>query len=90
MSYRWEPNSFGYHGDDGRKYSANWKGEPYAAGFSTGTHTFVHTSMTGGTNLLFCITSPQGSMQLCCSEDAVSSDLRFLFAQAMLSARACT
>eukprot|EP00242_Pyramimonas_sp_CCMP2087_P016646 CAMPEP_0198207392 /NCGR_PEP_ID=MMETSP1445-20131203/10846_1 /TAXON_ID=36898 /ORGANISM="Pyramimonas sp., Strain CCMP2087" /LENGTH=406 /DNA_ID=CAMNT_0043880401 /DNA_START=223 /DNA_END=1439 /DNA_ORIENTATION=+ len=32
----WELNSYGYHGDDGNKYSATWKGEKYSTGFTTG------------------------------------------------------
>lgn len=33
---RWEPNSYGYHGDDGRKYCANGKGEEYGPKFTAG------------------------------------------------------
>ncbi len=33
---RWEPNSYGYHADDGRKYCANGKGEEYGPKFTAG------------------------------------------------------
>ena len=34
---RWEPNSYGYHGDDGKKFHASGQGEVYANKmFSTG------------------------------------------------------
>jgi hypothetical protein len=29
----WEPGSYGYHGDDGRKFHNNSRGEPYAVKF---------------------------------------------------------
>jgi len=32
----WETNSFGYHGDDGRKYQASGRGQHFAAPFGTG------------------------------------------------------
>ena len=32
----WEPGTFGYHGDDGRKYHARGSGEPYGPRFGTG------------------------------------------------------
>lgn len=32
----WEPGSYGYHGDDGRKYCNSGRGEEYAAQFGTG------------------------------------------------------
>lgn len=33
---RWEPQSYGYHGDDGKKYHANGHGDDYGPTFSTG------------------------------------------------------
>eukprot|EP00983_Pelagomonas_calceolata_P131774 1161809-Pelagomonas_calceolata.AAC.4 len=33
---RWEANSYGYHGDDGQKYSSSGKGEEYGPMFGTG------------------------------------------------------
>lgn len=35
-SNRWEPNSYGYHGDDGKKFHANGGGEDYGPLFTTG------------------------------------------------------
>ena len=32
----WEPGTFGYHGDDGRKYHARGSGEPYGPRFGNG------------------------------------------------------
>lgn len=32
----WEPNSYGYHGDDGHKFSSSGHGAPYGPRFSTG------------------------------------------------------
>lgn len=32
----WEVNSYGYHGDDGKLYHGQGRGEPYAQGFTTG------------------------------------------------------
>lgn len=32
----WEPGTFGYHGDDGRKYHARGSGEPYGPHFGNG------------------------------------------------------
>ena len=33
---RWEPNSYGYHGDDGKKFHANGAGEDYGPLFTSG------------------------------------------------------
>jgi hypothetical protein len=33
---RWEPGSFGYHGDDGLRYAASGKGEEYGPRFGAG------------------------------------------------------
>lgn len=33
---RWEPNSYGYHGDDGRKFLNSGKGEEYGPTYGTG------------------------------------------------------
>ena len=33
---RWEPNSYGYHGDDGKKFHANGAGEDYGPVFTSG------------------------------------------------------
>jgi hypothetical protein len=33
---RWEKNSYGYHGDDGKKYHASGRGEAYGPTFTTG------------------------------------------------------
>lgn len=35
-TFRWELNSYGYHGDDGHKFSASGHGAPYGPRFSTG------------------------------------------------------
>jgi hypothetical protein len=35
-SASWEVNSYGYHGDDGKKFGANARGEAYGPTFSTG------------------------------------------------------
>ena len=35
-SNRWEANSYGYHGDDGKKFHANGGGEDYGPLFTTG------------------------------------------------------
>mmetsp|Transcript_45085 Transcript_45085/g.134586 ORF Transcript_45085/g.134586 Transcript_45085/m.134586 type:complete len:177 (+) Transcript_45085:167-697(+) len=32
----WEPGSYGYHGDDGKKFGGNGKGEDYGPRYSTG------------------------------------------------------
>jgi len=32
----WEPGSYGYHGEDGKKYSGSYSGDVYSSGFSTG------------------------------------------------------
>ncbi|KAG0575397.1 hypothetical protein KC19_5G001400 [Ceratodon purpureus] len=32
----WEVNSYGYHGDDGKLYHGQGRGEPYGQGFTTG------------------------------------------------------
>ena len=36
---RWERSSFGYHGDDGKKYHDSGRGEAYGPPFSTGPST---------------------------------------------------
>ncbi len=33
----WEPNSFGYHGDDGHRFSGSGVGTPYGPMYSTGS-----------------------------------------------------
>ena len=33
---RWEANSYGYHGDDGRKFAATPRGDAYGPTFTTG------------------------------------------------------
>lgn len=33
---RWEPHSYGYHGDDGKKFHANGQGEEYGPHFEAG------------------------------------------------------
>jgi hypothetical protein len=33
---RWDPNTYGYHGDDGRKYQGTAKGEEYGPTFGSG------------------------------------------------------
>jgi hypothetical protein len=33
---RWDIGSYGYHGDDGRKYSGSGKGDEYGPTFTTG------------------------------------------------------
>jgi hypothetical protein len=33
---RWEPGSYGYHGDDGMRYAASGKGEEYGPRFGGG------------------------------------------------------
>jgi hypothetical protein len=33
---RWESNSYGYHGDDGKKYFGCGRGEAFSDGFTTG------------------------------------------------------
>jgi hypothetical protein len=33
---RWESSTYGYHGDDGRKFHHSEKGEEYGPKFSTG------------------------------------------------------
>ena len=32
----WETNSYGYHGDDGRKFAATPRGDAYGPTFTTG------------------------------------------------------
>eukprot|EP00002_Diphylleia_rotans_P000519 TRINITY_DN10279_c0_g1_i1.p1 TRINITY_DN10279_c0_g1~~TRINITY_DN10279_c0_g1_i1.p1 ORF type:complete len:412 (-),score=72.90 TRINITY_DN10279_c0_g1_i1:148-1383(-) len=32
----WDPNSYGYHGDDGKKFTGTGRGEPYGPTYSTG------------------------------------------------------
>ena len=36
VAHRWEPNSYGYHGDDGKKFHANGAGEDYGPLFTSG------------------------------------------------------
>lgn len=36
LSCRWESGSYGYHGDDGRKFNNSEKGEEYGPKFGTG------------------------------------------------------
>lgn len=36
MRCRWEAGSYGYHGDDGRKYSSSGMGEEYGPVFGSG------------------------------------------------------
>ena len=33
---RWEPHSYGYHGDDGKKFHSNGQGEDYGPQFTVG------------------------------------------------------
>ena len=33
---RWEPDSYGYHGDDGKKFGGSAKGEEYGPKFTKG------------------------------------------------------
>jgi hypothetical protein len=33
---RWENNSYGYHGDDGKKFHGNARGDPFSEPFTTG------------------------------------------------------
>ncbi len=33
---RWEADSYGYHGDDGKKFGGNGKGEDYGPKFGRG------------------------------------------------------
>lgn len=35
-THRWEPGSYGYHGDDGRRFGGNGKGEDYGPCFTKG------------------------------------------------------
>lgn len=36
LTCRWEPHSYGYHGDDGKKFHSNGQGEEYGPHFSVG------------------------------------------------------
>eukprot|EP00899_Mesostigma_viride_P013967 jgi/Mesvir1/22571/Mv18575-RA.1 len=47
----WEPNSYGYHGDDGKKFHANGQGEPYGPTF--GLNDVVGACLHLGTQEIF-------------------------------------
>jgi hypothetical protein len=36
LCQRWEANSYGYHGDDGKKFAASGVGEEYGPKFGAG------------------------------------------------------